>query len=371
MKIAIIHDWLTGMRGGEKVLESLFELYPDADLYTLFHIKGSVSPIIENRNVFTSFLQRAPAIDSKYRYLLPLFPAAIQSLRLKTYDLVISSSHCVAKGIRFARPTPHLCYCYTPMRYLWAMLDDYFKRQRSLPTGSLSRYLFPLFSGYLKKFDLKSNQTVDRFIGISNHIAERIKKYYGSPADVIYPPVETDRFSISPTLKDYYLIISAFAPYKRIDLAIAAFNQLGAPLLIVGGGPEEKRLRKMANANINFLGALPNEALPQLLAECKAFIFPGEEDFGIAPVEAMASGRPVIAYAKGGALETITADTGIFFNQQSPSALSAAIHTFEQQIHRFDPQKIRARALTFDKTVFQSRFKAYVKSYLDTPTGLN
>jgi len=310
--------------------------------------------------VYTSFIQHAPFLKRYYRYYLPFFPRAIRHLKIpKGYDLVLSSSHCVAKGISKDPAVPHITYCHTPMRYLWVMSDAYFEQN-----NKLAGKIFPLFKRYLKKWDLASNKNVDYFIGNSHHVAKRISQFYDRKAEVIHPPVETSRFSISNTVKDYYLIVSAFVPYKRIDLAISAFNELGLPLYVVGKGPEEKRLKRMAKPNVSFLGWRSTNELKNLLSECQAFIFPGEEDFGIAPVEAMASGRPVIAYKKGGALETVTDQTGVFFKEQTKEALSEAVTLFESQKSRFNPQAIRKHALIFDKESFKDKMREYIERHV-------
>lgn len=363
MKIAIVHDWLTGMRGGEKVLEAMIELLAEkgsADLYTLFHVKGSVSKIIEKQKITTSFLQKFPLLSTHYRYYLPLFPKAIESLNIKKYDLLITSSHCVAKGITKESGIPHICYCYTPMRYLWIKTDDYFQKKKN----PISHIAFSGISSYLKRWDLASNKKVDRFIAISHAVSGRIQHYYQRTADIIYPPVETDQFFISKEIKNYYLIVSALVPYKKIDLAIHAFNKLGYPLAIVGDGPEKDYLRKIAKKNIVFLGWQSQDHLARLFSQCKAFIFPGEEDFGIAPVEAMASGRPVIAYARGGALETVTEETGIFFKEQTVDSLIESLLLFEKGKTWFHPEKIRGHALRFDKEIFKEKFRDYVEKHI-------
>lgn len=360
MKIAIVHDWLTGMRGGEKVLEAMLELFPDADLYTLFHVKGSVSKTIEKQKITTSFLQKFPLLSSHYRYYLPLFPKAIERLKIKKYDLLISSSHCVAKGITKEAGIPHICYCYTPMRYLWIKTDDYFQKKKN----PISQIAFSGISSYLKTWDLDSNKKVDRFIAISHAVSGRIQRYYQRTADIIYPPVETDQFFISKEIKNDYLIVSALVPYKKIDLAIHAFNKLGYPLTIVGDGPEKDTLRKIAKKNIVFLGWQSQDHLARLFSHSRAFIFPGEEDFGIAPVEAMASGRPVIAYAGGGALETVTEETGILFKEQTIDSLIEAILLFEKEKTWFHSEEIRRQALKFDKEIFKEKLRVYVEKYL-------
>lgn len=362
MKVAIAHDWLTGMRGGEKVLEAMLELFPQADLYTLFHLKGSVSQKIEKQKIQTSFLQKFPLIRSHYRYYLPLFPKAIERLHVKNYDLLITSSHCVAKGITKERNIPNISYCHTPMRYLWLMADEYFQMKKN----PVAKIVFSKMASSLKSWDLASNQNVDFFISNSETVRDRISRFYGRSAHVIYPPVDTEQFSISKKIEAYYLIVSAFVPYKKIDLAIDAFGQLSLPLLIVGQGSEEARLKKRAEKkkNIVFLGWQPSKNLPHLLAQCRALIFPGEEDFGITPVEAMASGRPVIAYAKGGALETVTPEMGIFFHEQTTAALVEAVLRFEKEIERFDSEKIREHALKFDKSVFKKKLSEYIERHI-------
>lgn len=363
MKIAIIHDWLIGMRGGEKVLECLCELYPDAHLYTLFHVKGSVSKTIEAHVIKTSFVERLPFSKRFYRYYLPLYPLAVEGFELKDYDVVVSLSHCVAKGVIPPPNAVHIAYTFTPMRYVWDMRAEYFPE-----SNRLSRKAIGLFSHYLRIWDVTSSARVDEFVAISNHVAKRIEKYYRRHSSVIYPPVDCSGFGISGKAGDYYLIVSAFAPYKRIDLAIEAFNNLGLKLKIVGIGQDEKRLKRMAGKNIEFMGWQSREALKGLYARCKALIFPGEEDFGIAPLEAMASGRPVIAYAKGGALETVAPlgvkeipPTGLFFVEQTPIALAEAVRYFEKKEGLFDSGSIRAHALKFDKAVFKRNIAACIQ----------
>ena len=372
MKVALIHDWLTGMRGGEKVLEVFCELFPDADLFTLLHIKGSVSKLIENRNIKTSFIQKLPFVEKKYRHFLPLFPSAIEQFDLGGYDLILSSSHCVAKGIIPSPDAVSISYVHTPMRYIWDMYYDYFGRGRA---GALTRFAMLFVADYLRKWDVNSTNRCDYLIANSKHVASRIKRYYNRDADVIYPPVETKRFNISNALADYFLIVSAFVPYKRIDIAIEAFNKLSLPLKIVGTGQDEKRLKGLAGKNIEFLGWRNEDELVELYSKCKALIFPGEEDFGIVPVEAMASGRPVIAYGKGGALETVMPlnqgigvreqgleekPTGVFFYEQTSEALRDAVHIFEKNSDKFDSEAIRSHALKFDRKIFKENISGYI-----------
>jgi glycosyltransferase involved in cell wall biosynthesis len=369
MKVAIIHDWLTGMRGGENTLEVFCDLFPGADLYTLIHRKGSVSAKIESLPIRTSFLQQIPGAVKRYRRFLPLMPAAIERFDLSSYDLVLSSSHCVAKGVITRPETLHVCYCYTPMRYAWESHHRYFPDGR---LGPVARWLLPPVFTYLRMWDVTSAARVDRFVAISEAVRGRIRKYYGRDSAVIHCPVDTGRFQASSG-GDYYLVVSAFAPYKRIDLAIEAAGRLGLRLKVAGVGQDEGRLRKLAasypGANIEFLGWKTGRELEALYEGCRAFLFPGEEDFGIAPVEAMASGRPVIALAQGGALETIVgADdaegrppTGVFFEEESAESLCGAIRTFEEREGDFDPAGIRAHALRFDTRVFRAAMADFLR----------
>ena len=361
MKVAIVHDWLTGMRGGEKVLEALCELYPEADIFTLIHIKGSVSETIEHHRIFTSFLQRMPFIEKKYRNYLPLMPFAIEQFDLKGYDLVISSSHCVAKGAKTSKNSVHICYCYTPMRYIWDLFEDYFGTGR---TNVLIRTLMRIIRPFLKNWDVKSSKRVDSFIAISKFISKRIESAYGRDSVVIYPPVNTDKCLLSPIKREkFYLIVSAFAPYKRIDIAIKAFNILGYKLKIIGTGQVEEQLKKIAKENIEFLGWQSDCVIRENYSKCTALIFPGEEDFGIVPVEAMSCGSPIIAYGKGGALETIVeGKSGLFFSPQTEQALIKAIKNSETV--NWSSKEISAPAERFSLQRFKEEISKYIKSKL-------
>ncbi|MFX0200984.1 MAG: glycosyltransferase [Candidatus Hodarchaeota archaeon] len=372
MKVAIVHDWLTGMRGGERCLEVFCELFPEADLFTLLYIRGSVSPNIEKMKIKTSFLQRLPFVKQTYRLYLPFYPSAIESLNIKGYDLVLSISHVAAKG---AIPGPnalHIAYLLTPMRYAWDMYHEYFGDEYR---GRLTKPLIPLLANYLRLWDIASNNRVDHFICISRHVARRIKKYYQRDAEVIHPPVDLRKFHIGNQTDDYYLIVSAFAPYKRLDLAVLAFNKLKKRLVIVGKGQEEKRLKAIANSNIEFVGWQPDEVVAEYYAKCNALIFPGEEDFGITPLEAMASGRPVIAYGKGGVLETVIpfepgnrknqcSLTGLFFYEQDVEALVEAVNTFESKRDHFDSKKLREHTRKWDRPVFKEKIESYIDTKL-------
>jgi len=402
-RVALVHDWLTGMRGGERCLETLCDLFPDADLFTLLHVRGSVSEMIERRRIHTSAIQSLPFVKRRYRHYLPFFPWAIERLDLDGFDLILSGSHCVAKGVKVPPGALHIAYIYTPMRYIWDLQDAYVGPGRM---GPLSRALLRAVSGRLRRWDLEANARVDHFAAISRHVADRIHRHYGREAEVIYPPVETARFRIADRTDNYYLVAGAFAPYKRIDLAIEAFNRLGRRVVIVGDGQEGRRLRRMAGPTIEFLGWRPDDEVAALLAHCRALVFPGEEDFGILPVEAMACGRPVIAYGKGGVTETVIpinssesrvpsfqcgvsgvgatrrvaptlhpkpetrnpkpgTPTGVFFYEQTVEALIGAVKLYERSADRFDPEALRAHALTFDRSIFEKRMAAYVAERYD------
>ena len=360
MRVAIIHDWLTGMRGGERCLEIFCELFPEADLYTLLHIPGSVSPTIERMGIKTSFIQNLPFSKKGYRKYLPLFPMAIESFNLKGYDLILSCSHCVAKGIIPSPDALHISYVLTPMRYAWDMYGEYFGENRNR--------MILFFIHYLRMWDVTSSQRVDHFLCISKHVESRIKKFYRREAEVIHPPVEIKRFRLQDKKENFFLIVSSFAPYKKIDLAIEAFNRLGYPLKIIGSGPEGKKLRSMAGSHVEFLGWLPDEVIADCYSKCRALIFPGEEDFGIVPLEAMACGKPVIAYGRGGTLETIISydqrgsvkgdtPTGLFFYEQNIDSLINAVEQFGRIEREFDPVAIRNHTLKWDTEIFKEKIK--------------
>lgn len=361
MRVAIVHDWLTGMRGGEKCLEVFCELFPDATLFTLLHNKGSVSKTIEAMKIKTSFIQNLPASAASYRNYLPLFPKAIESFDLRGFDFILSSSHCVAKGAKVPRGAMHICYCYTPMRYAWLFFQEYFGK-----AGIVKRKLIQQALKYLQKWDLEANEEVDFFIAISDNIKNRIKEIYGREAEVIYPPVETGRFELSAGDKGFYLIVSALVPYKRIDIAVEAFKSLGERLVIIGSGNCERDLKKIAqdSDNIEFLGWVDDAQAADYYRNCRALIFPGEEDFGIVPVEAQAAGKPVIAFARGGALETVTPDTGVFFFEQSPEALKKAVLEFQEKKDKFNPQVIRGNALRFSRETFKKKIADFIRQKL-------
>lgn len=371
MKVALVHDWLVTQRGGEHVLEALCELFPQADIHTLVHRPGTVHPRIEARPIHTSVLQRVPRIHKLYRHFLPVLPQVIESMRLEGYDLVISSSHCVAKGIRKPAGAKHLAYVHAPMRYMWDLFDDYFGPGRaSLPVRAAAHAVRP----YLQKWDRESTAGVDRILVNSQHIAGKVKRFWGRDASVVYPPIALDRFCQHPLeglgQGGYYLWLGAFAPYKRLDIALEAFRQLEAPLWVVGTGQEAARLTSGAlPSHIRFLGPVPNEALAGLYRDARALIFTPEEDFGIVPLEAQASGRPVIAYGRGGALETVSPLTGLFFDEQTPAALVEAVRRFEAWEPHFRPADARAQAERFSRATFLRSVKAEVDALLGGATS--
>jgi glycosyltransferase involved in cell wall biosynthesis len=358
-RIALVHDWLTGMRGGEKVLDVLCELFPDATVFTLLHNEGVMSPTIERMKIKTSFIQHLPMKSTKYRNYLPLMPLAIDSLNLSGYDLVISTSSAVAKGVIPKDSTKHICYCHSPMRYVWDQYGEYFGKGRA---GFATSVVMALVAPYLRRWDVRTCSRVHYFIANSHNVAERISRFYHRTSDVIYPPVSTDQFTVSEKDDGYYLIVSALVPYKRVDLAIEAFNKCSEKFIIVGSGPERKKLEKVANKNIEFLGWQSGESLAKLYAGCRALIFPGVEDFGIVPLEAMASGKPVVAFGEGGALETVVSDgvspTGIFFYESTVEALNTAIKSLSRM--KFDPYAISRHAEKFDRTIFKQLMIEYI-----------
>ena len=366
MRVALVHDWLVTMRGGERVLDALCELFPQADLFTLIHQKGSVTPRIEDRRITTSFLQHLPGIHTRYRQLLPLLPRAAASLRLEGYDLVVSSSHCVAHGVRVPERAVHVSYVHSPMRYMWDLFDDYFGPGRApLPVRLAARASRP----WLQRWDRARAQSLDHVVANSGFIARRIARVWGRWASVVPPPVELERFAGVPLegagSGGYFLWLGAFAPYKRLDVALDAFAELGLPLWVAGGGQEEARLaRRSLPPNIRFLGKVEDAQVPELYRNARALIFTAEEDFGITPLEAMACGRPVIALGRGGARETVTDATGLFFGEQTPASLAAAVRAFETRESDLRPADARARALGFSRAHFLRDFAREVDTAL-------
>ena len=361
MKIALVHDWLIHMRGGEKVLEAFAEIYPDATIYTLFSLRSRLSPSLQRMKIKNSILQYFPGIRRYYRWLLPLLPFFVRTLRIEDCDLVISSSHCVAKGVRIPKRARHICYCHTPMRYLWGFEEVYFK---NFPKWLLT-IIQPLLN-WLREWDVATSRGVDHFFCNSETVRTRIQNTYKRLACVIHPPVDAQFFQRDSLPKagekDYYLVVSALTPYKQIDLVIEAFNSWERELWIAGDGPERSRYEKLAQTkNIRFLEKVSNERLRCLYVQARGLIFPQIEDFGIVPLEAQACGLPVIAFAKGGVLETVK--SGVFFYEQTSEAIRRAVLEFESQ--RFDPEELRRQALRFDKPEFKNKMKRAVQNVIE------
>lgn len=366
LRVAIVHYWLNGYGGGERVLEALADIFPNADLYSPLASEERVPHKLRHMPLRTSFLSRIPGAKRWHRHFLPLYPYALEQFDLGGYDLVISSESGPAKGVITGPRTCHVCYCHTPMRYIWDMYHDYRKTM-----NPVSRAAFSLTAHYARIWDVSTAARVDYFVANSRYIASRIRKYYRRQSTVIHPPVDVSRGFISSSIEDYYLVVSRLVPYKRVDLAIEACNRLGRRLRIVGTGPEYKRLKKIAGRTVEFVDRLDADSLRNAYARCRALLFPAEEDFGITPVEAQSFGRPVIAYGQGGALETVVGlpveagrdaehSTGVFFDVQSPDWLVEAIGRFEGEESTFRPEIIRAHAEQFGADRFKVEFSRFV-----------
>lgn len=358
MKISLLHHWLVSMRGGEKVLEQFCRLMPEADIHTLIHNRSdgdAVSEEIGAHQIRTTILNRLPGVASYYRKLLPLHPAAIRRHKVRA-DFILSSDAGLIKGMGMAEEIPHVCYCHSPPRYLWDMQQEYLDSMSGFP-GQLFKMMTPA----LRRFDLDAAKQVDHFIANSRFVRDRIHRIYGRDADIIYPPVDLSAFEPSGKPEDFYLVVAALVPYKRVDLAVEAFNRLGKKLVVIGKGPETERLMKMAGENVTFLGSQPDDVLKEHYSRCRAFIFPGVEDFGITPLEAQASGRPVIAFRKGGALETVNEGvSGLFFDEQNAGSLAAAVEKFEENEGQYTAGACRRNAERFG----EQRFRDEIKSFL-------
>ncbi len=357
MKVALVHDYLNQMGGAERVVMAFHDIFPDAPIYTSIYDPKRVDPAFQHMDIRTSFMQKLPLVTKHHQPYLPFYPFAMESLDLRGYDLVLSSSSAFGKGVITRPETLHICYCHTPMRWCWAY-DEYVEREQ---LGKVARKVLPLLITGLRIWDQTSAMRVDHFIANSPVVAERIQKYYRRDAIVIPPPVEASRFIFDPLTQpeDYFLVVSRLIPYKRIDLAIAACNRLHLPLVIIGGGRDEERLKKMAGPTIRFMGRLSDEEVLHYYAHCRALLFPGEEDFGITPLEAQASGRPVIAYGVGGVLASvIDGITGVFFYEQTVDSLASVLATFDERT--FDTQVIRNHALEFDMPRFRRRIEQFI-----------
>jgi glycosyltransferase involved in cell wall biosynthesis len=358
LKVALVHDYLNQYGGAERVLEQLHALFPSAPVFTSMYWPEKMSPTIRGLDVRTSFMQRLPLVTRNHQPFLLLYPLAFESFDLTGYDVVISNSSAFCKGVLTPPGTLHICYCLTPMRWVWNY-HAYVERER---LGMAARLVLPAAISQLRSWDVATAQNVDRFLAISRTVAARIRKYYRRDATVIYPPVNCDAFQLAPArVDDYYLIVSRLIPYKRIDLAVDAFTRLGLKLKIVGsGGRDLPALRARAGRNVEFVGRVPDTELKRLYACCRALVFPGEEDFGIAPLEANASGRPVIAYAGGGALDTVVdGRTGVLFEQQDVESLIGAVRRVEASV--WDATELRSHARKFDSEVFRDQFGHFVK----------
>ena len=369
LRVALIHDWLTGMRGGEKALEVFCEMFPAADLFTLVHLPGTTSPVIERRTVKRSAIQWLPFAGRLYRQYLPLFPIAVEQFDLDGYDLVISTSHCAAKSVVVTGRARHLCYCLTPMRYAWDQFDAYFGPDRVGKLGNLT--LRPVLAG-LARWDRATEGRVHRYLAISQYVARRIALYYNRQSTLVYPPVDTEFYTPPPAAPDHlqprFLVVSALVPYKRVDLAMMAARHAGVGLTVVGNGPERANLERLTGDGIELVGWLEDEEIRDLYRSTVATILPGEEDFGIVPVEAQACGRPVIALGRGGALDTvIDGETGVLFGDTTVESLAAGL-TRAAAIP-WDAQRIRRHAEKFSRTRFVNEIQHIVEDTMSAPAG--
>jgi glycosyltransferase involved in cell wall biosynthesis len=359
MKVALVHDYLNQMGGAERVVMALHEIFPDAPIYTSIYDPDRVDPAFRQMDIRTTFMQKFPLVTKHHQPYLLFYPFAMESLDLRDYDLVLSSSSAFAKGVITKPETTHICYCHTPMRWCWNYAE-YVEREQ---LGKLARKMLPFLITGLRIWDQTSATRVDHFIANSPVIAERIAKYYRRESVVIPPPVDAARFPFAPGTQpeDYFLIVSRLIPYKRVDLAIQACNQLELPLVVIGSGRDEAPLKKLAGPTIRFTGRLSDEEVLHYFTHCRAFLFPGEEDFGITPLEAQASGRPVIAYGAGGALASVVEGvTGLFFHEQTVESLAAVLASFNERA--FDPQTIRNHAIEFDLPRFQRRILQFIEA---------
>jgi len=357
VKVALIYDWLNQFGGGERVLSELHSMFPEAPVFTTVHAPERLPESMRCLDVRTSFLQRVPTARGNHRPFFPLMPLAFERFDLEGFDLVLSASSACAKGVIPAIGSTHVCYCFSPCRYLWDSFDEY-------TSGMLTRPLMAGVARWMRKWDRETADRVDHFVAISDEVASRIGRHYGRSAEVVYPPVDVDAFAPSGREPgDYYLVVSRLVAYKRIDLAIAAANRLGRRLIVVGDGPERKRLAALAGPTVELRGWRSDEEIRELYAGCRAFVFPAFDDFGIAPVEAQAAGRPVIAFGRGGATETVVrGKTGVFFDAQEVAAVIEAMLTLERE--EFDPRDCRRNAERFDRRAFRRGLRASIDRYL-------
>jgi glycosyltransferase involved in cell wall biosynthesis len=370
IRVALVHHWFVSFAGGERVVDTIAGMFPNADIFTLFLDERKLSPALRGRKITASFLDRMPGARKVHRHCLPLYPLATEMLDLSGYDLVITSDSGPMKGVITDLDATHICYCHSPMRYLW---DGYSAYRRDM--SSISKFVFELTSHYVRNWDYVAAQRVDHFIANSRYVAQRIHKYYRRQSTIIHPPIDTSRSYLANSHDDYYLAVGRLVPYKRTDVLIGACQKLGRKLVIVGDGPEKERLKKSAGKNVEFVGETADEQLREIYARCRALLFAADEDFGMVPLEAQSYGRPVIAYGKGGSLETVVGATGsavrqkassgelltgIFFERQSAESLADAISTFESSEHLFVPEDIQSHARRFDTSVFVERLNNYI-----------
>lgn len=360
MKTAIVHEWLVTYAGSERVVEQMLVLYPEADLFSLVEfLPPELRSFIFHKPVQTSFLQRLPFAKTKFRRYLPLMPLAVEQFDLSDYDLVLSSSHAVAKGVMTRADQLHISYVHTPIRYAWDLQQQYLKGSK-LERGA-GAFLTHLVLHYLRLWDLATANRVDYFLANSRYVARRVWKTYRRPAQVIYPPVAIDRFQPKYQRDDFYLILSRFVPYKRVDLVVEAFARLGLPLVVIGDGGDRPKIERLATPNIQLLGHQPDAVVADHMSRCKAFVFAAAEDFGIAPVEAQAAGAPVIAYGKGGVTESVIAGkTGLFFPDQTVESLVEAVQKFESGIYCFSPEEVRQNAARFSPERFRQQLIQFI-----------
>lgn len=367
LKVAVVHDWLVTYGGAERVLEQMLARFPDADLFALYDfIPPGERDFIQNKPVRTSFLQKFPYAKKKYRSYLPLMPLAIEQFDMSSYDLVISSSHAVAKGVLTGPNQLHICMCYSPVRYAWDLTHQYLKE--SGLTRGLKAWLAKYALHRLRMWDSRTANGVDKFIAISDYIARRIRKVYGRKSTVIYPPVDVKAFDLHHSKDEFYLTASRMVPYKKIGLIVEAFSKTPSRnLIVIGDGPDFDRIRKKAGPNVSLLGRQSFEVLRDHMQRARAFVFAAEEDFGIVPVEAQACGTPVIAYGRGGALETVVdGETGVFFDHQTPESLIQCVNDFESRQHVFDPVDVRKNAMRFSIERFTTEFNSFVDRAIDS-----
>lgn len=362
VNVALAHHWMVSMRGGEKVLAELGTLFPEAPIHTLIANRSQLSPDLHRHSLQESALRWVPRASSLYKKLLPLFPTLVRGMKVAGRpDLLLSSDACVIKGIPTAPGVPHVCYCHSPPRYLWGMQETYLRHTSGL--GALGKAVFGAITPGVRRFDFEAAQRVDHFIANSVFVQQRIREYYGRESTVIHPPVAVDDFRWDRPPKDFYLIVSELVSYKRVDVAVEAFNKLGRPLVIIGSGAKLDDLRANARSNITFLGHQPFSVLKSHMESCRGLIFPGIEDFGITPVEAQAAGRPVIAYGEGGALETVVDGlTGIFFKKQTPECLAEAVEQLEGSRARIDAVACRRQAEKFSREKFRHAILGFLSS---------